>query len=118
MAVTAGTASRPIAARAGSWEAWQNNRMPQKVVLIANGDLRLAANQKCWPAQQRAEEAVMSAIRREGREVERGHSFDPEKGHGFIDSQRCGMEVFRKIPPDAPLVAVEAVWQYSHHLLH
>ena len=22
------------------------------------------------------------------------------------------------MPPDAPLVVVEAVWQYSHHLLH
>ena len=28
------------------------------------------------------------------------------------------MEVFREIPPQAPLVVVEAVWQYSHHLLH
>jgi L-fucose isomerase-like protein len=28
------------------------------------------------------------------------------------------MEVFRTIPPDAPLVVVEAVWQYSHHILH
>ena len=27
------------------------------------------------------------------------------------------MEVFREIPPDAPLVVVEAVWQYSHHVL-
>jgi hypothetical protein len=92
--------------------------MPEPVVVIANGDLRLAANQKCWPAQQRAEEAVMEAIRREGREVRRGHDVDPAKGHGFIDSQRCGMEVFRRIPPDAPLVVVEAVWQYSHHVLH
>ncbi len=92
--------------------------MAQPIIVIANGDLRLAANQKCWPAQQRAEEAVMDAIRREGRAVRRGHAFDPAKGHGFIDSQRCGMEVFRSIPPDAPLVVVEAVWQYSHHLLH
>jgi hypothetical protein len=28
------------------------------------------------------------------------------------------MEVFRGLPPDAPLVVVEAVWQYSHHILH
>ena len=28
------------------------------------------------------------------------------------------MEVFREIPLDAPLVVVEAVWQYSHHILH
>jgi hypothetical protein len=92
--------------------------MPEPVIVIANGDLRLAANQKCWPAQARAEEAVMDAIRREGREVRRGHAFDPAKQHGFIDSQKRGMEVFREIPPDAPLVVVEAVWQYSHHLLH
>src|SRR6266403_2198829 len=41
-----------------------------------------------------------------------------QKGHGFIDSQRLGMEVFRTIPEQAPLVVVEAVWQYSHHILH
>jgi hypothetical protein len=92
--------------------------MPQPVVLIANGDLRLAANQKCWPAQARAEEAVIAATRRLGREVVRGHPCDPAKSHGFIDSQKRGMEVFRGIPPDAPLMVVEAVWQYSHHILH
>jgi hypothetical protein len=92
--------------------------MPDPVILIANGDLRLSANQKCWPAQQAAEEAVMAAVRREGREVLRGHAYDPTKNHGFIDSQKHGMQVFRQIPSDAPLVAVEAVWQYSHHLLH
>lgn len=60
----------------------------------------------------------MAAIRRFGREVRRGHSYDPIKQHGFIDSQKYGMEVFRNIPPTAPLVVVEAVWQYTHHLLH
>src|SRR5215472_18820612 len=92
--------------------------MPESVILIANGDLRLAANQKCWPAQARAEEAVMEAIRREGRTVRRGHAYDERQQHGFIDSQKRGMEVFREIPPEAPLVVVEAVWQYSHHILH
>ena len=92
--------------------------MPDTVVVIANGDLRLSANQRCWPAQAQAEETVMNAIRREGREVRRGHACDPAKGHGFIDSQKHGMEVFRNLPPNAPLVVVEAVWQYSHHLLH
>ena len=28
------------------------------------------------------------------------------------------MEVFRDIDPDAPLIVAEAVWQYSHHVLH
>ena len=91
--------------------------MPEPVILVANGDLRLSANQKCWPAQSRVEDAVMAAIRGEGCEVRRGHAYDPAKQHGFIDSQKRGMEVFRDIPLDAPLVVVEAVWQYSHHLL-
>ncbi len=95
----------------------KNVVMPDPVILIASGDLRLAANQKCWPAQARVEEAVTGAIRRLGRAVERGHACDPAKGHGFIDSQKRGMEVFRGVPPDAPLVVVEAVWQYSHHVL-
>lgn len=60
----------------------------------------------------------MAAIRKAGFDVRRGHDYDPVKKHGFIDSQRRGMEVFRTIPLDAPLVVVEAVWQYSHHLLH
>jgi hypothetical protein len=91
--------------------------MPETVVLIANGDLRLSANQRCWSAQAQVEEAVMTAIRREGHEVRRGHSCDPELGHGFIQSQKHGMEVFRNISPTAPLVVCEAVWQYSHHIL-
>ncbi len=92
--------------------------MPESVVLVANGDLRLSANQVCWAAQKEVEEAVIAAIRKEGREVNRGHEYDPVKKHGFIDSQKRGMEVFRNIPRNAPLVVVEAVWQYSHHLLH
>ncbi len=75
--------------------------MAEPVIVIASGDLRLAANQKCWPAQARAEDAVMEAIRRESREVRRGNPYDPVKQHGFIDSQRRGMEVFREIPPHA-----------------
>lgn len=49
--------------------------------------------------------------------MRRGHPYDPDLGHGFIDSQRRGMEVFRGIDPETPLVAAEAVWQYSHHVL-
>jgi hypothetical protein len=96
----------------------KNVVMAESVVLIANGDLRLAANQKCWPAQARAEEDVTAAIRRLGRDVQRGHAYDTAKSHGFIDSQKSGMEVFRGIPPGVSLVVVEAVWQYSHHIFH
>ena len=90
--------------------------MSETVIVIASGDLRLSANQVCWAAQQGAEEAVTAAIRKLGRQVRRGHSYDPEKKHGFIDSQKYGMQVFKDIPPEAPLMVVEAVWQYSHHV--
>src|SRR5208337_3754470 len=80
-------------------------------------DLRSSANQTCWPAQAQVEEAVTNAIRSYGRPVRRGHPYDPVQKHGFIHSQRHGIEVFRHIPPEAPLVVVEAVWQYSHHVL-
>jgi hypothetical protein len=91
--------------------------MSDLIYLIANGDLRLAANRQCWEAQQKAEEAVMLAIRAEGRRTERAHPYDAERQHGFIDSQKHGNQVFRTIPEDAPLVVCEAVWQYSQHVL-
>ena len=37
--------------------------MSDPIYLVASGDLRLSANQKCWPAQERAEEAVIAAFR-------------------------------------------------------
>jgi hypothetical protein len=88
-----------------------------EVILVASGDLRLSANRACWPAQNQVEQSVMSAIRACGHSVRRGHPFDPVQQHGFIHSQHQGIEIFRKIPPEAPLVVVEAVWQYSHHVL-
>ena len=91
--------------------------MSKTIYLVANGDLRLAANRQCWPVQVQVEAAVTRAIRAFGWEVVRAHGVDPVKGHGFIDSQKHGIEVFRAIPRDAPLVVVEAVWQYSQHLL-
>lgn len=90
---------------------------PKQVQLVASGDLRLSANQKCWPAQAEMEQALTRAIEAEGFEVARAHPFKPDSGHGFIASQREGIEVFKNIDPDAPLIVAEAVWQYSHHVL-
>src|SRR3984893_11383152 len=87
------------------------------VYLVANGDLRLSANQNCEPAQAAMEKALVEAIQREDFTVRRAHAFDETKGHGFIDSQKMGLRVFRSIPRNAPLVVAEAVWQYSQHLL-
>ena len=85
--------------------------------LVASGDLRLAANQLCWPAQVAMETQLIEAVERAGGKVQRAHPYSPEKKHGFLDSQRFGMDVFRSIPCDAPLIVAEAVWQYSHHVL-
>ena len=63
-----------------------------EIILIASGDLRISANRICWPAQKEVEEAVTAAIRGYGRCVRRGHPFDPVQQHGFIHSQRHGIE--------------------------
>ncbi|SEN80641.1 fucose isomerase [Actinacidiphila rubida] len=90
---------------------------PGVVHTVASGDLRPSANVTCWPVQERLEAALSAAVGSLGWRVERGHEVDADKGHGFIDSQRAGIEVFKRLPPDAPLIVVEAVWQYSHHVL-
>ncbi|OGO46873.1 MAG: fucose isomerase [Chloroflexi bacterium RBG_16_63_12] len=90
---------------------------PNEAVLIASGDLRLTANQVCWPAQEDMERRVIAAFAKEGVTVKRGHAYDPVEKHGFISNQRMGMEVFKDIHPDARLIVAEAVWQYSHHVL-
>jgi hypothetical protein len=95
----------PIAAVAG------------EVVLVASGDLRQSANLLCWPAQAAAESQVIKSFAAEGIKVRRAHPYREDLKHGFIDSQRMGMDVFATIDPDAPLVVVESVWQYSHHVL-
>ncbi len=87
------------------------------VYLVASGDLRPAANQNCESAQAAMESKVCGAVSRFGWTVLRAHPYDSAKGHGFIDSQRYGMEVFRAIPRGAPLIVAEAVWQYTHHVL-
>jgi hypothetical protein len=90
----------------------------QHAYLMANGDLRLSANQKCWPAQKEMEARLTKALSGEGWKVTRAHPYDSGKEHGFIDSQKMGMEVFRQLDPDTPLIVAEAVWQYSHQVLH
>ena len=90
---------------------------PNEAILIASGDLRLSANQMCWPAQHDMEQRIIQAFAAEGVTVKRGHPYDPDEQHGFISSQRMGMDVFKNIHPDARLIVAEAVWQYSHHVL-
>lgn len=85
--------------------------------LVANGDLRETANVAGWPVQRAMEESLESALNDAGWTLRRAHPVDAARGHGFISSQRMGIDTFRAIPIDAPLIVAISVWQYSHHLL-
>jgi len=88
-----------------------------EVFLITSGDLRLSANQVCWPAQRDMEEKLTAAFAKQGFKLIRAHAYDEKLKHGFISSQRAGMDVFMKVHPEARLVFATAAWQYSHHVL-
>jgi len=90
---------------------------PATAYLISSGDLRESANTAGWSTQVALEEIVATALGEHGWSTVRGNAVDPKTGHGFISSQRMGLEVFKGIPTDAPLIVAEAVWQYSHHVL-
>ena len=81
------------------------------------GDLRLSANQVCWPAQEAMEKQLAAAVAAQGYKLVRAHPYKPDAKHGFISSQKEGLEVLAKVDPDTPLIVAEAVWQCSHHLL-
>lgn len=90
---------------------------PPSILLAASGDARLAANQRCWPTQAAMETDLIAAFSDLGTSVTRLHAFDEATGHGFLDSQKRCLEVFRGIDREVPLVVAESVWQYSHHIL-
>src|SRR5262249_6596743 len=106
-----GTASVPVAGNAFM------SLTAKQVQLVASGDLRLSANQKCWPAQLEMEQSLGRAVAAAGFEIVRAHPYKNDARHGFIASQREGIDVFRSVDPQAPLIVAEAVWQYSHHVL-
>ncbi len=85
--------------------------------LISSGDLRESANVAGWPTQVALESAVTAAFNSFGWSIVRANQVAASTGHGFISSQRMGLDVFQSIPTDAPLIVAEAVWQYSHHVL-
>jgi hypothetical protein len=90
---------------------------PKTAYLVASGDLREDANRDGWSSQVELEAAIAEALGRFGWTVSRAHEFDEAAGHGFISSQRMGIEVFSRIPLDAPVIVAESIWQYSHHVL-
>ena len=67
------------------------------VQLIANGDLRLSANQNCWAAQHEMEGELEAAVNACGYRLKRAHPYKASEKHGFIASQKEGMQVFANI---------------------
>ena len=88
-----------------------------EILLVASGDLRQSGNRVTWHTQAAMEAKITAVFASEGYTLRRAHPYDPELGHGFIYSQRMGMDVFKNIDPDARLIVAETVWQYSHHVL-
>jgi hypothetical protein len=88
-----------------------------EILLITSGDLRQSANRECWPAQHTMEQTLAAAFARKGYKLVRAHAYSETEKHGFISSQRQGMDVFMGIHPEAKLVFATAAWQYSHHVL-
>jgi hypothetical protein len=72
----------------------RSNLGPNQVYLIANGDLRSSANQRCWAAQAEMEQGVAAAVAAAGWNVVRAHPFKESERHGFIGSQKEGMGFF------------------------
>ncbi len=89
----------------------------KKVLMAASGDLRQSANETCWPAQEAMESQIVGALSALNVDVERAHPYDPVLRHGFIASQKQGLEIFAKVDPDLPIIVAEAVWQYTNHVL-
>ena len=67
-------------------------------LLVTSGDLRVTANQVCWPAQRDMEEKLTAAFAQRGIKLVLAHAYDAQERHGFIGSQRKGMDVFLNIP--------------------
>ncbi|THD43897.1 MAG: hypothetical protein E7774_11770, partial [Bradyrhizobium sp.] len=89
----------------------------KKVLLAASGDLRQSANEASWPAQEAMEKEIVAVLAEFGVEVERAHPYDPFHKHGFISSQKQGLEIFANLDSDTPIIIAEAVWQYTNHVL-
>src|SRR5690606_13535234 len=66
---------------------------PRTAYLVASGDLRLSANLAGWPTQQAMERSIRDAFASLGWEIVRAHPEDGGEGHGFISSQRHGIEI-------------------------
>jgi hypothetical protein len=90
---------------------------PKTAYLVASGDSRERANIASWPTQVQLEAIITAEFERNGWSVRRAAPVADGAEHGFVSSQREGVEVFKSVPHEAPVVVAIANWQYSHHVL-
>ncbi len=74
------------------------------ILLIANGDLRQSANEATWQAQAEMEAKLTGTLKSLGYKLVRAHPYKKDLKHGFIGSQKEGMEVFARINPKTPVI--------------
>jgi len=102
---------------AASMPTLNGELLQAEVVMINNGDLRLSANQECWPVQNDFEQRLTRVMqRRYGIDLVKANRYHSGDEHGFIACQAEGNETFTTIDPEAPLIVLLTVWEYSHHI--
>lgn len=88
-----------------------------EVVLVVPGDYRRAENIASVPMQQLFETKLRNVLEHKyGYKLQRAHQFSHELGHGFIENQRQGADIFTSIHHKAPVILLVTRWQYSHHV--
>jgi len=89
----------------------------KEVVIVVNGDFRKSGNVTCSPVQQKFENKLTKVLAEKFNiKTSRAHPFKKDQGHGFIENQREGADVFMDIAPDAPIIVLLTSWQYSYHI--
>lgn len=87
------------------------------VVLVSNGDMRKAANEKCWPMQQATLKAVVAAFAKIGVTAKEVTLCALGAPHRFLSRQADGLRLFaEKVDPHAMVVIVLSCWAYAHHV--
>lgn len=89
----------------------------REVVIVVNGDQRRTTNVTCAAVQQKFETKLKNVLAdKYGITSTRAHPYKKDQGHGFIEGQREGMDIFTDIDPESPLIVLLTGWQYSHHI--
>jgi len=100
-----------------------NIKLPQpvdkrhEVLIVVNGDERRSNNLTFDRVQQEFEGKFKKVLAEKfGIAARRAHTYKSKEGHGFIEGQREGADIFMDIDVEAPLVVLLTSWQYSHHI--